>query len=75
MSCHSSGHALGKPFGLLQIVSLHLEGLIHGQNACNRDVLDRFEQDSARQNVQADLPKGVFRRSVPVYGFPSSGKP
>ena len=25
------------------------------QYACNRDVLDRFEQDSARQNVEADL--------------------
>jgi transposase len=25
------------------------------QYACNRDVLDRFEQDSTRQNVQADL--------------------
>ena len=25
------------------------------QYACNRDVLDRFEQDSTRQNVEADL--------------------
>jgi transposase len=25
------------------------------QYACNRDVLDRFEQDSVRQNVEADL--------------------